>query len=186
MNMYNILSSINFSSCLKGVRAALISGLALSALASPPYQLGFAAMTEEAFDDFDSAFHAENRVEDNELSKMRGGFLVNGLQIDFALTTQTIIDGVLRKEVKVESNQPNSIPEGGLHTLVQVGTNNKAIPLEQFAGVPAIINVVQNSKDNTVIQNLTLLDMEVSNLTLLRTRALVPQINYQSALASAH
>ena len=122
----------------------------------------------DSSDEFSSAgdtFANSAEVSDDELATMRGGFIsMNGLTIDFALSTRTIIDGVTQSDILISSNNIDDLTTESLKQIVQVGEGNNVEALNQLSQNPTILVLVQNTVDNKVIQNLNVLDIAVANV----------------------
>jgi hypothetical protein len=108
-------------------------------------------------------------VGDNELSKHRGGFITpGGLQLDFALTTSTIINGELQRSLTVASNSLQNLTTEQMRQVIQIGDNNNFDNVDAVLNNPSVTTVIQNSLDGTVIQNFNTLDLNVDNLNAMR------------------
>ena len=104
-------------------------------------------------------------VADEVLAQKRGGFItVGGLQIDFALTTRTLIDGVLERDLTVRSTSLQGLDVDQLRQVIQIGQNNDFQSLDEVLNNPGVVTVIQNSADDRVIQNFNVLDLNVSNV----------------------
>jgi hypothetical protein len=110
----------------------------------------------------------EVALADSELEELRGGFLLaGGLVIDFALYQQTVIDGELRRELQLSTqNLMQTMQPEDFRTVIQIGEGN--VGLGSLAEIPGIVTVIQNTMDNTMIQNLSNLDIAVANLAAIR------------------
>ncbi len=102
-------------------------------------------------------------VPDNELAKQRGGFIApGGLVIDFSLTSQTIINGDVLRDLKLSSDQLQTVQN--LRQVIQIGDNNKFEDPSNLNN-PSLTTIIQNSLDGTVIQNVNVIDIMVQNYT---------------------
>lgn len=105
-------------------------------------------------------------VSDAELSKMRGGFITpGGLIIDFAISTRTLVDNQVISDVTYNAETLQNLSSGDeLKNLIQIGGNN-SLALDELANNPNIGIVIQNSLDEKVIQQFSILDVTVENFT---------------------
>lgn len=112
------------------------------------------------------AFYGLEPLADAELDRMRGGFVApGGLLIDFTLSNRTLIDGEIISDFSLSAAelQTLSSPET-LKRVVQLGDANN-LALEELQNNPGVTLVIQNSLDEKVIQNFSILDVTVSNFT---------------------
>lgn len=112
----------------------------------------FQAMSDIA-SDIDGTGVSENYppVDDYTLDDMRGGFLVaGGLEISFSIERAVMIDGELVSRTMIE------VPRA--EAAVGSPADAVTIPLSGF------MTLIQNSLDFKTIENLTIIDLEVSNL----------------------
>lgn len=131
------------------------------------------------------AMAPQSMLRDEELAQIRGGSLSIGtLQIDFGLTTRTLIDGQVEREITVDTVTLQGIDPASLRQIIQVGTDNVVVP-DVVDRLPGLVTIIQNSVDSTVIQNFSILDVTASNLQDYHLQTLVPQLN-QSAVAATH
>ncbi|HEY8098556.1 MAG TPA: hypothetical protein VIE65_21025, partial [Methylobacter sp.] len=93
------------------------------------------------------------RASDDELDKLRGGFVLpNGIIIDFSLERITSLNG------SVVSSSFFQLPENA--ALLQNGSLNQS-PALAGAGLSSVI---QNNVDNQIIRSVTAINIAVSNL----------------------
>lgn len=121
-------------------------------------------------------------VPDSELADMRGGFITgDGLDIRFGLEQIVLVDGTVQSRTSLNlssaltqsaSATPQQIDQNKLVLLVQNGANNTLPPevLERYSA--GLMTVIQNSADMQTIQNLTVLNIGVSNLSAIPQREL--------------
>lgn len=132
----------------------------------------------------EDSFDVARAVPDNELAKMRGGFLsAGGLRFDFALQTHTIVDGVAQNDVSISTRNLEGINANDLKQLIQVGQGNQVAALDALAENPALLNIVQNTQDNAVIQRFNTLTVDVSNVAAIRNQALLPAYDFHAVIA---
>lgn len=107
-------------------------------------------------------------VSDDTLSGMRGGFIsVSGLQINFGLYSQTMVNNNIVSNLTISTDGLNGILPGNLQQLIQTGNSNQAGV--SSSSVPInVLTVVQNTTDNQIIQNANILDITVSNISAYR------------------
>ncbi len=99
-------------------------------------------------------FGGWDRVSDNELDRLRGGFVLsNGVSVDFNLDRITSLNGA------VVSSSFFQTP--GNLSLFQNGALNQASELSRSAGLGSII---QNNLDNQSISTINSINITVSHL----------------------
>lgn len=109
-------------------------------------------------------FTEEAKVSDGELDTVRGKFIrVGSLEVKFGLTVGTYINGAIVQDFRLDANAvPNGIQPDNLIRQIQIGPDNSTVSPTQFSDVPGLVSVIQNSLDNQLIQQLNLLDAEIS------------------------
>lgn len=131
----------------------------------------------------DESFRQFAALGDNTLDTIRGGLMLsNGMSIDFALTTRTLVDGVIMRETTVQSTNPQVINPADLHTIIQLGENNAAFANQAIPNIPGLLTVIQNTLDNKTIQNFNILDVNATNVSHFKMQSLPPQLNYQTVM----
>jgi hypothetical protein len=112
-------------------------------------------------------FDLTQPLADAELDTIRGGFeTASGLQISFGFEQVTSINGVLQTRAafyipNLAGGRPEGIDlEAWRSKVIQNGPGN-TVSLAPDHLSSAILNVVQNSLDNQVIQNITVIDLNV-------------------------
>lgn len=121
----------------------------------------------------------EEALTEHEMETLRGGFLLaGGMVIDFALMRQTRINGELHTELQLSTQalMDELVPQD-MNTLVQIG--NGEVPLSAIQDIPGMVTIISNTADNSLIQNMSSLDLNVSNVALARQAALVPLLEFQ-------
>jgi hypothetical protein len=99
-----------------------------------------------------------------QLAQLRGGFIApGGLTIDFSLTSQTLVDGVIQRDLTLNSKQLQNIDVQQLKQVIQIGANNNFESLDALRDNPGLVTVIQNTRDAAVIQNFNTLDLQVNN-----------------------
>lgn len=120
----------------------------------------------------DNPFANFDTVSDAELAEMRGGFNAGGLNISFGVDVLTMIDGVpVIAYSFTDANLPGApvVPGGlqhiianhGLQNFIQVGPGNEII--SSFSGFEGMLTVIQNTLDNTLIQHLSTITIDINN-----------------------
>lgn len=152
-------------------RRAVAAGIGLLAALSSS-----ALGAEETSD----AFAHSQAVPDSELAELRGGFLTSdGLEIRFGLEQIVLVNGTIegRTSVNLSSLTANSAAPLQLdpNKLVQIipnGDHNRvsADVMQNFSA--GLMTVIQNSLDTQTIQNLTVLNVGVSNMAAIPQRVL--------------
>lgn len=124
-----------------------------------------AAQAMRAFDPNEvETFDHSEAVPDSELAKMRGGFITpGGLMIDFAITTRTLVDGAKVSDITMTAQDLQNLSSSqDLQKLIQIGGGN-SVELNELANNPNVGVVIQNSLDEKVIQQFSILDVTVQN-----------------------
>ena len=133
------------------------------------------------------------KVPDQELAKLRGGFITSdGLNINVGLERLVMIDGSVKTRFNLDLSGLGRSPAGPtplpgnqskLIQLVQNGGHNVVtadVP-DDFAG--GALTIIQNSLDNKLIQNFTMLQIDVSGMAQFRTNALGRSIGVEQIRA---
>jgi predicted phage tail protein len=128
-------------------------------------------------------------VNDRELDSMRGGYASSGgLEISFGIEQAVFIDGILQavttfNSASVAGNLPNSRLVGQNTGLISA--SGVQLVLGGVASMDAeairsnLITVVQNSQDNTIIDNITQINATVSSLGIYREMNLLSSLQQQ-------
>lgn len=121
-------------------------------------------------------------VADQELAKLRGGFITaDGLNINIGLEQLVMIDGTVKTHYNLDlsglgptpnRSNPAAAEQNKLVQIVQNGEHNLVTPdvPANFGG--GALTVIQNSLDTQLIQNFTVLHVDVSGISQIRTNAL--------------
>ncbi len=120
----------------------------------------------------DNPFANMATVSDADLNDMRGGFIAGGLNISFGIDVLSMVNGTPVIQYSfTDANLPGApiVPGGlqhiiansGLQNVIQVGEGNQII--NSFAGFEGMLTVIQNTLDNTVIQHLSTITIDISN-----------------------
>lgn len=133
--------------------------------------------TASALDAGDQGFADDNpfahiaTVSDQDLAEMRGGFIAGGLNISFGIDVLSMVNGTPVIQYSfTDANLPGApvVPAGlqhiiannGLQTIIQVGPGNQII--NSFSGFEGMLTVIQNTLDNTIIQHLSMITLNIS------------------------
>ena len=151
-------------------RTALLLGVTFAASFATGDSMAESPFTADGDDNFGD-FANSVPLEDGELDKLRGGFIdVNGAKIDFELVNRTIIDGVVRNEFSLSTENINQLSDIN-QNIIQVGNSNELAQLNDLVDISNIMTVVQNSNDGTLIQNLNELDITLQNFGEIQSNA---------------
>jgi len=107
-------------------------------------------------------FPAWPTVSDDELETVRGGFLFsNGVQVDIGIQKAAFVNGVeqFRTQFDVSEGLQNKILNEA-NSVLQIGTGNSLNGLE----IPAGSTFIQNTLDNQLLGNFTVVDVRIKNL----------------------
>lgn len=118
----------------------------------------------------DNGFEDCKVATSNELDEMRGGFEINNgwLKMSFGLERLAFINGEL--VARTTLNLPSM---GGGPTIVQNGPNNNFTPPE---GLNQAM-IIQNTLDNTHIGSMTIIDVTMNSMALVRGMAVSSSLN---------
>lgn len=126
-----------------------------------------------------------NRVAKQELESMRGGLRIGSLNFDFAITTRTLVDGVIQHTGVITSEAFGQTMQDVTNVL-----NSSAVPtnvgnqvVNTIANNVALITTIQNSADNALIQQFNQVDVNISNLAAVHSANVAAQLNAQAAQA---
>jgi hypothetical protein len=119
-------------------------------------------------------------VSNHELDTIRGGFLMsNGMVVDIGLFTQTIIDGVVVDEMMFKESDLAAVNSYALQKIIEVNGSGSSVSKLTLSDVPQLLTVIQNSRDNVVINNATVLNIDVTNASRFLFQTQIPLINHQ-------
>lgn len=139
----------------------------------------FPIISENAFG---AIFNEEQSLKDEELDELRGGFLTsNGMTIDFAFSTNTLVDGQLINQVVLNSVDQSITGATSLRNIIQIGEGNSAFSNSVDIGsLPNVLTIVQNNLNDLTIQQVNLLDLQVQNYDNFIQQNIVPELTFQS------
>lgn len=169
----------NFFVSLLTATAISSSAFAYNEYAGDSYSSEPVEVSVHEVADFESAgavFNSE-AVSDEELSDMRGGYLLaGGLKIDFAINSQTLVDGVLQNEVGFSTKDLS--PDVPSSTIISIGENN-VISKESIVGqdVGSVLTIIQNAVDSKLIQKFTTVDIEATNYRAIMANNIASELN---------
>ena len=153
------------------------------------YLIMHSAYADDEFDPLSSW----QKIPDQELAKMRGGFITSdGLNINVGLERLVMIDGTIKTQFNLDlsglnqnSGKSSSLPsdQNNMIQLIQNGENNLVTPdvPAKFGG--GALTIIQNSQDNKLIQNFTTLQIDVSGMSQFRTNSLGKSISIEQIRA---
>ena len=132
-------------------------------------------------------------VPDQTLASLRGGFTTqDGIDVSVGLEQLTMINGEIKTHLILDLTELDRVSEnshinikdhGKFIQLIQSGDHN-AITTDATQLSSGVLTVIQNSKDMQQIQNITLVNVDVSNFSkFLRnslSNALGESINQES------
>ena len=113
---------------------------------------------------------AESPLPDEELAKLRGGFIMDGLEIAIGLEQIVAVDGEARVINRIQiPNLNQSLSAGQLQRVeslwVTEGVDQQGLRITSGTmGSNGWMTVLQNSLNNTTIQQIRQLDIELNNL----------------------
>lgn len=104
---------------------------------------------------------------DQELDSQRGGFIINdGLPISFGVIQASSINGELLAINTWNGPQIDQIG-GNVPTLIRNGQGNDFGPVRLDNVMPGGLTIIQNTLDQQVIRNMTIISAEVANSNVL-------------------
>lgn len=119
-----------------------------------------------------------NKVDDSELSNMRGGFSFGGVNFDFVLNTRAMIDGQLVHDAVLNSAELQNFDPQSFQQMIQVGDLN-GITVANLENIQSLVTIIQNTRDNTMIQQINQLDITVQNIGVLQNVNFNQELNFQ-------
>ncbi len=150
-------------------RAGLKQGIAalafaVTALCAVPEPLPASEFEDLAFTD-QRPYLWDEEVPEDELKDIRGGVLLaNGYILDFAIETVTMVDGIVQAQSVLSATVSDEIIQtlaaASTSSITQIGNGN-VLPQELNDQLTSIITVVQNSKPQTDISQLTNADFNL-------------------------
>ena len=136
---------------------------------------------------FDVLFNQEQSLNDDELDDMRGGFIAsNGMIIDFAFSTNTLVNGQLVNQVLLNSADQSAISTTSLQNIIQIGEGNSAFnDAIDLTSLPNVLTIVQNNLNDLTIQQVNLLDLSIKNFDNFIQQNIAPEMVFQSTFRLA-
>ena len=136
---------------------------------------------------FDVLFNEEQILNDDELDDLRGGFIAsNGMIIDFALSTNTLVNGQLINQVLLNSVDQSAISTTSLQNIVQIGEGNSAFSdTIDLDSLPNVLTIIQNNLNDITLQQVNLLDLSIKNFDNFIKQNIAPEMVFQSTLRLA-
>ena len=118
----------------------------------------------------DGYFPALQAVSEVELDAIRGGFLFsNGVQVDIGIQKSALINGA--EQFRTQFNATEALQSRLLdeaNSVLQLGSGNTLNGLELTGGSVFI----QNTLDNQMLENFTVIDVHIKNLDALQQQPL--------------
>lgn len=152
---------------------SIFSVLLVLMYASPSYAFPSGG-DEIMFGDSDSI------VSDTELSDIRGGFQTSsGMVVDIGLVTHTMVDGLTVAHQQVNIDPTNVQDVELLQNLVVVDATSVTVSKLPINSIAQISTVVQNTRNNVVIDNITSLNIDVTNVSRFSVQTQLPLFNHQ-------
>jgi hypothetical protein len=115
-------------------------------------------------------FPAWLAVGDDELETVRGGFLFsNGVQVDIGIQKAAFVNGIEQFQTQIdvsEGVQSRILNEA--NSVLQVGTGNTLNLLD----IPTGSTFIQNTLDNQLLGNFTVVDVRIKNLDAVRQQTI--------------
>lgn len=132
----------------------------------------------------DILFNDEQSLNDEELDDLRGGFIAsNGMIIDFALSTNTLVNGQLINQVLLNSVDQSAISSTSLQNIIQIGEGNSAFSdTIDLGALPNVLTIIQNNLNDITLQQVNLLDLSVKNFDNFIQQNIAPEMVFQSTL----
>lgn len=119
-------------------------------------------------------------ISNDNLENIRGGFMTsNGMLIDIGLFSQTILNGVIIDEHSIDKKDLASINTQELQRIIKVNETGGSVSTLQLSDTPQLLTVIQNSQNNAMINNATILNIDVSNTNRFLFQVQMPLINHQ-------
>ncbi len=154
--------------------------------------LGFSAVgnpAAAALASSDNPFAGMAKVGDQELDNMRGGFTRGGFRFRFGVEILRRINGEDRVRYSFTSEDLTrgtpppgvEITDHGVTQVTQVGDGNSAVSFDDFSGV---LTLVQNTRDNVNIQNISKITVDTFNTAVISSRlaTTINNLSYQLTL----
>lgn len=130
--------------------------------------------------EFDEVLFAQSDIVDDEsLGQIRGGFVTsNGMVIDIGIVRETYVGGNIVDQVSYSSKGVAAKDFSGYQRHVQINEiGESSVSGLDSTDLPSFVTVIQNSANNIAIQNLNVIDLEVSNVQAFKHQGLVPVLN---------
>jgi len=130
---------------------------------------------------------------DQELSAMRGGFLIDdGLLVSFGIERATYVNGLLDTASNLTFSRidgvaglqqsASALPGANSVKVIQIGpagSNTFTSGSLAASALPGGFTVIQNSLNNQIVNNITTINASVANMNLFRSLNLTSLISQQ-------
>ncbi len=103
----------------------------------------------------------------------------NGMILDIGLFTQTILNGVVIDEHSIEAKDLFATSAQNLQKIIKVNEVGSSVSTLKLSDVPQLLTIIQNSQNNAVINNATILNIDVANTARFTFQTQMPLINHQ-------
>ena len=161
----------------QGIGAAMFAGMALSGLLATAF-IGGTAMPARADASAGDTLDLSDleRVTDDSLGVLRGGFRVGDVDLSFGVTMSTSVNGQqVLQTVFNPGDGPNSTSANGWNGApgangFQVTSPDQKTTISHELGQSITTNIA-NSGDNRVISNSTTVDLFLNNLSQVQAQA---------------
>jgi len=153
----------------QGFGAAMLGGMALSGLLAAAFLCGTAASARADAGNADTLdLSGLERVADDSLGVLRGGFRVGNVDVNFGVTMSTSVNG---QQVLQTVFNPGDAPISNSVTTPDLKTT-----VNQSIG-QSITTDIANSADDRLIQNTTAVNVFLNNLSQVQAQASAAQTN---------
>lgn len=114
-------------------------------------------------------FPARAMATDQQLGSMRGGFLLpNGLEISMTVQVSTFYNQNMTENYLLSAVSGGVLSRQTIASIFQVGECN-FVSGRTFADFSGVVNLVQNSIDNTVMRHILQVDLNILNYSSLQS-----------------
>lgn len=124
------------------------------------------------------------RVPDEELAQLRGGFVTSdGLEFSVGLQQLVLINGAVQAGAGLTLSSPRGSDINGAANLIPYGIRGDLAPSMAGKFDDGLFTIIQNEVDGQVIQNYTVLNIAVTNASQFRADALGEVLDLQLSLS---
>nr|MBS0022110.1 hypothetical protein [Gammaproteobacteria bacterium] len=118
------------------------------------------------------SFSSLNSVADSELDRLRGGFRTpGGLEVSFGIRKLTLINGNLHIDRSLDANESSYFTDGSGKQYGDIDYTDAfhGMTSKLLKDASSQFSLTQNTLDNQLIQNISIMDIRISNLVTLRS-----------------